>query len=765
MKTWMSLLCLFCGLNGMVFGQKVTLSGSVRDARTGEPLVGVAVFLPEQQTGANTNAGGFYTFSVNAQEEAKVVFSYLGYDRQEKQIPLLTDAQLNVKLSATASQLKEVQVTATKDRERERLAAPEMGSITLSPSQMKNLPSLGGEVDIIKVAQLLPGVKRGGEGQTGFYVRGGTADQNLILLDDVPLYNVSHLFGFFSVFNNDALKEVTLLKGSFPAHYGGRLSSVLDIKTQDGNLEKISAEGGVGLLSFRITVQGPLQKNKATFLVSARRSYLDKVLGVAGLQIPYYFYDTNLKLTYKLSEKDRFSFSSYYGNDVLSEPKPGNSDNPDEAMNADFGFKLGNFSNVLRWNHQYSGKLFSTVSLMHTRFRYIVNGRFDKNSLFIGSYIEDLGLKVDYDYSLNPKNQVRYGVSLTNHHFRPNIVTTEGEISEVLKSQTGTKLSPQEFAAYAENEYKPVANLAFNYGLRVSGLVTSGKVYLGLEPRLAGSYQVSENSAFKAGYTRSFQYLHLVSNSSVLLPTDLWYPVTRNVKPQFSDQYSAGFSHLFPSRHTTVSLEGYYKKMHRLIEYREGAQLLLNNNYENELLSGSGEAWGGEVFIHKTQGRFNGWVGYSLSWATRQFDGLNNGKTFYAKYDRRHDISVALNYEISKRLSVSAVWVYATGQRFTGRLGQYLVPKPGYTGVDVLPIYTDRNALQFSPSHRLDLNLVLKNKPHKRWQSEWAFGAYNVYNQAQPYRVQVEPNGQGGYRYQQIGLFGFIPSVAYNFKF
>ncbi|KAA9331720.1 TonB-dependent receptor [Adhaeribacter soli] len=764
MKNSLAILCLIFLVNGSLLAQKVTLSGIIRDAVTGEPLPGASVYLPEQKAGTATDLEGKYELSL-AVGKVTVVYSLVGYGKQEKELNLTDHATFNIELKPQEETLKEVVVLASKNDLQEQVASPQMGMVKLSPKQIKNMPSLGGEVDIIKVAQLLPGVKRGGEGQTGMFVRGGASDQNLILLDDAPVYNVSHLFGFFSIFNNDALKEVTLIKGSFPAQYGGRISSVMDIKTQEGNNEKIKANGGIGLLSSRITVQGPIQKDKLTFLVSARRSYLDKVLAVSGLKVPYYFYDANLKLNYKLSEKDRLTYSSYYGNDILSEPKPGSKGTDDVPTSLDFGFQLGNYTNTLKWTHQYSGNLVSNLTLLHTRFRYQINGQFDENAVHIGSFIEDVGVKLDYDYAPNAKNQLRYGISVINHSFRPNIVAAEGEITDLLKSQEGRQLNPQEMGVYAQNQFNMNRHLTVDYGLRVSGMLTQGKTYTGLEPRLSASYQLSENSSIKAGYSRMYQYLHLVSSSSVMLPTDLWYPVTRNVKPQFADQFAAGYTRNFSQVNTLFSAEVYYKKLNRLIEYKEGAVLLLNDDYEKELLHGKGEAYGAEFFLHKTEGRFNGWASYSLSWATRQFDGLNQGKTFFAKYDRRHDFSLALNYEISKRLSISAVWVYATGQRFTGRLGQYVAPKPSYSGADVLPIYTGRNELKFSPSHRLDLNLVLKNKPAKKFQSEWCFGAYNVYNQTQPYRVKVVENGKGGYKYSQTGLFGFIPSVAYNFKF
>ncbi len=764
MKISLVFLCLFFSVNSSLFAQKINLRGSITDAETGEALPGVSVYVPQLQDGTASDVNGNYELSLPA-GKANLVFTLIGFTTQNKEVTLTRATELNIKLQASAGVLKEVQVTAKQNALRDQVMAPQMSTIKLSPVQMKNMPSLGGEVDIIKVAQLLPGVKRGGEGQTGMYVRGGAADQNLILLDDAPVYNVSHLFGFFSVFNNDALQDVSLIKGSFPAQYGGRVSSVMDIKTQNGSNDRIKADGGIGLLSSRLTVQGPLQKDKLTFLVSGRRSYIDKVLAVANRDVPYYFYDTNVKLHYKLSDRDKISFSSYYGNDVLSEPKSASSGDDAEGMDLDFGFTLGNFTNTLRWSHQYSDKLFSHLTLLHTRFRYQVNGQFVGNSLFIGSYIEDLGAKLDYDYYHNDKHQFRYGISATNHTFRPNIVATKGEISNFLKSQSGTRMQPQELGVYGQDEFKLNARVTLNYGTRISGFITEGATYMGLEPRLAGSLKLTENSSFKLGYSRMTQYLHLVSNSSVLLPTDLWYPVTKNVKPQFADQIAAAYNHAFPKLNTVLSAEVYYKKMHNLIEYKEGAVLMLNNDYEKELLHGTGEAYGTELFLHKTEGRFNGWIGYSLSWATRQFDGLNNGKSFFAKYDRRHDISIVANYDITKRLSVSGVWVYGTGQRFTGRLGQYASPKPSYSGVDVLPIYTDRNALKFSPSHRLDLNIVWKNKPHKKWQSEWCIGAYNVYNQTQPYKVKVESNGAGGYKYSQVGLFGFILSIAYNFKF
>ncbi|MDX5347405.1 MAG: TonB-dependent receptor [Hymenobacteraceae bacterium] len=745
--------------------QTLKVSGHVTDAENGEALIGASVFVESLRSGTTSNYYGFYSLAL-PQGPVKLTVTYLGYEKVEKELNLQQDITLNLKLKQVKNNLSEVVITAGANEDKEAVTSTQMSTLKITPAQIRHLPAIGGEVDVIKVMQLMPGVKRGGEGQTGMYVRGGGADQNLIQLDEATLYNVSHLFGFFSVFNNDAIKDVTLLKGSFPANYGGRISSVMDIRMKEGDSDTLHAEGGIGLLSSRLTLQGPIVKNKLSFLVSGRRSYIDKALGVAGLSVPYYFYDLNAKINYKISDKDRLYYSNYLGNDVLTEPKDleEKQNGQEEPLKLDFGFKLGNVTNTIRWNHTYNNNLFSNLSLIHTRFRYDINGSFDDNKVFIGSKIEDFTLKLDYDYYHSLRHQLKFGVVATRHRFSPNVISAQGTISEALKSSKGTNIATQEAAVYLLDDYKLNDKLAINYGMRLSGMLTEGRVYLGPEPRLTATYTLSDNQSVKFGLSRAYQYLHMVSSSSLVLPTDLWYPVTKRVKPLYADQLAAGYSLYSDKLQTLLQVEGYYKRMHNLIEYREGAVLALNDQYEEELVSGMGEAYGMEVFVNKTKGRFTGWLGYSLSWSTRQFDELNNGNKFYSKYDRRHDISIVGSYQVSRRLAVSAVWVYATGQRLTGRTGQFAVPNPALSGIDFIPVYTDKHALRFSPSHRLDFNLILKNKPQKRFQSEWHVGAYNVYNRAQPYRVRVVQNGSG-YKFQQVGLFGFIPSISYNFKF
>lgn len=770
----MAVLCtvLFAGVYSLSAQknqqQTFTLSGYIYDSENGEALIGATVHAKELKQGTVSNLYGFYSLTLPA-GKVKITYSFIGMAPVEKEIDLTKNVELNLRLKPADNSLKEIVVSATRNEEREHVRSTQMSTIKVPMEQIKHIPSLGGEVDVVKVMQLMPGVKRGGEGATGMYVRGGAADQNLIVLDEAIVYNISHLFGFFSVFNNDALKDVTMIKGGFPANYGGRISSIMDVRMKEGNMNKYQVEGGIGLLSSRLTLQGPVIDDKMSFLVSGRRSYIDQVLGASGLKVPYYFYDLNGKLNYKLSDKDRLYYSAYFGNDVLSEPKleAGQNDTGGniQDLGLDFGFTLGNFTNTLRWNHLINPKMFSNLSVIYTRFKYDIDGKFGDNSVFIGSKIRDIGVKLDYDYYKNPRNHFKFGGSIYNHIFRPNVVSTQGSISEEVKSNPGATIMTQEGALYAMNDFALTNRLNINYGFRLSSLLTDSKVYLGPEPRFSASYVLSPDNSIKLGYSRMYQYMHLVSSSSVALPTDLWYPVTDRIRPQHSDQVAAGYSHYVDKLKSTFTLEAYYKSMKNLIEYREGAVLILNDNYEDELLHGTGRAYGFEFFMNKTKGRFNGWVGYSLSWANRHFDELNNGNRFPAKFDRRHDISIVGNFDITDRITFSAVWVYSTGQRFTPRLGQFAMPNPEFSNVDILPVYGARNSVELSSAHRLDVNLVIKRKPNKKWEGEWNIGAYNLYNRAQPYKIKVVEDGKGGFKYQEVGLFGFIPSIAYNFKF
>lgn len=752
-------------LTGYSYAQDYTISGYITDTTNAETLIGAVVYDQNTSKAVASNPYGFYSLTLPSGNYT-ITFSFLGYESAVREIALNSNLTINMKMQPLGMLLQEVVIESEgADKEFEEMRSAQMSIIKLPVKDITSTPSIGGEVDIIKLMQLMPGVKRGDEGQTGMFVRGGDGDQNLILLDEATVYNVAHLFGFFSIFNTDALKDVTMIKGGFPASYGGRLSSVLDIRMKDGNMQNYNVEGGIGLLSSRLTLQGPVIKNKMSFIFSGRRSYVDQVFN--GLHyvkesiplLPYYFYDANLKLNYKFSDKDRVYFSVYKGDDVLKFKAGLNN----SLFN--FDFILGNFTSTLRWNHLYGSKLFSNVSLINSRFRYDVQGKFIDNSVFIKSSIQDLGTKIDFDYFKNPENRFQWGLSLVNHSFRPNVVSTSGEISNAYKSKLGTLISTQELSLYALHEKKINKYFGVNYGLRFSSAFSQSTFYSGLEPRAVFTFTPGEKSAVKASYSRTKQYMHLVSSSSIAFPTDLWYPVTDNVKPQSADQIALGYSRKLSKINSFINIEGYYKWMRHLIEYREGAVLILNDNYESELVSGSGKSYGIEGSINRTKGRFTGSFGYTLSWSTRQFHELNKGNAFFSKYDRRHDLSFLGKYDLTKRLSFTAAFVFATGSRLTPIVGQFIMPNSSLTNIDILPIYSDKNSIVLPPSHRLDINFVIKSKPEKKFSNEWHIGAYNFYNQSQPYRIKIVQTANGGYKYQAVGLFGFVSSVAYNFKF
>lgn len=778
MKKTIQILILLCIILISTSVNAQTISGKIADKDNGETLPFALVYIKGSTKGTSSNVYGFYSLTISPEDikngKVTIVFSFTGYEKTEKTIEVKSDVLVNIRLKSSSTTLKEFTVEADKTKEIEELKSTTMSTENLEMEQMKTLPSIGGEVDIIKVAQLLPGVQGGTEGGTGMFVRGGDADQNLVILDEAIVYNIGHLFGFFSVFNPETVKDMTLIKGAFPSQYGGRLSSVLDIRMKNGNDTKFQGSGGIGLLSSRLTLEIPIQKEKGSILIAGRRTYIDKVLKAVGQEIPYFFYDINVKANYQLTPKDRIFYSMYYGKDVLAFGEDG--DDKDTSGNSsafDFGFSLGNWTNTLRWNHIYNSKLFSNLSLINTNFDYEIYGNIINNKVIISSNVVDFGAKMDFDYFKSPEVKIKFGGAITNHAFRPNIVSTQGDISDIIGSSAGQKLVTQEMALYGnvEQELNPIFKI--NYGLRLTGSTVKGKFYTGLEPRLAGRMMLNEFDAIKISYSRMKQYMHRVSNSTIALPTDLWYPITENIKPQISDQVAFGYNHLFNKHKLAFSAEVYYKWLQNLIEYREGASLVLNNDFENELIQGTGDAWGLELMIKKERGKFTGWIAYTLSWATRDFDELNGGNKFWAKYDRRHTGSVVMTYKLSKRWSASAVWVYQTGSRFTAQNGQYFMPNPTLTGIDVIPIYTARNEVQMSASHRLDLNFVLQgrknrlfgNKKKKLWTGEWHIGCYNTYNQAQPFRVNIVPTENGGYKYEQPGLFGFIPSFAYNFKF
>ncbi len=756
---------------------QITVSGKVLDRENGEDLYMAYVYIPEYGLSMATNEYGFFSLQIPSDDlknaTTSLIVAFVGYKSDTLIVSTTSSSRLTIALSALSQQLQTVEISASAKSGEERLSSTQVGALHLRVADLKNIPTIGGERDIIKSAQLLPGISGGTEGTTDFFVRGGNGDQNLVLLDEATVYNVGHLFGFFSVFNSDALQDVTIYKGGFPSYYGGRLSSVMDISQKEGNLKTWEVNGGVGLISSRLMVEGPLLKDKASILIAGRRTYVDEVFSWVGVKLPYYFYDLNWKANYVLNENNRFFYSGYLGNDVLSVVE----DDESDINNFDFqfGFNLGNITHSLRWNHIYNAKLFSNITLTSTNFDYDIGGKLDDNNLLVQSRITDYTLKSRFTYFKNEKSVINFGTEVIHHSFQPNVVSTSGTISEFLKNQEAEKLSFQEVAFFANDDRVLIKNrLKLNYGLRLSSALTGGSLYGGLEPRVSSSYVLNEFSSFKASYSRMKQYLHRVSSSTISLPTDLWYPVTPNVKPQSADQVSFGYFLNLDVIQSAFSAEVYYKKMNNLIEYREGTNLLLNSQFENDLVQGEGRAYGIELLLRREVGRFKGWVGYTLARSERSFEQLNQGKTFPAKYDRRHDLSLVGSYELTERISLGAVWVYASGARFTGRIGSYVVPNPSLTNVEVLPIFSSRNEMSMSPSHRFDLNITIKSKSKRRWQSEWQFGCYNLYNRATPYRVRLNltppanaNQQQSGFSpsYDQPGLFGFIPYFTYNFNF
>ncbi|MEJ8801617.1 TonB-dependent receptor [Pontibacter sp. H249] len=751
--------------------QNNTLSGYVRAAATGEALIGATVAIPGAGTGTITNESGFYTLSLPAGSYT-LKASYIGYNDFSSNISVTGNQTLNIVLEPASNELQVVEVEALTLRQ--KLNDTRMSVEKLTTKEAKLLPALFGEVDLIKTLQLKPGVQSGGEGSSGLYVRGGGPDQNLVLLDNALIYNPSHLFGFFSVFNSDAIKSVELYKGGFPAQFGGRLSSVVDVDMTSGNNERIQATGGLGLISSRLTLDGPIVKDKANFLISGRRTYVDvftrQINRLSEDQpdynpIPdYYFYDLNGKFNYKLGENDELTLSSYWGRDFFKFK--------DDDFK--FGFDWGNSMASLNWRHKYNDRLYSNTSAGITSYRYTINNEIDIFSFSLSSDIEDYTLKTDFDLFLSGGHSLKFGGSATRHNFTIGRLNFDSEDN----SQTfraGSNLTATEFGAYIADDYQVNAQLSLNYGLRFSGF-NNGKTYFALEPRLAAKYNLTENTSLKASYASMMQYVHLVANSGASLPTDIWYPSSDYVKPQRSQQVAAGISQLFGNGKFLFTNEVYYKWMERQIDFRDGANLFVNDDLEAEFLFGKGKSYGNEAYIEKIKGRTTGWIGYTLSWTYRKFDSenpgdvINDGRWFPTRYDRRHDLSIVLLHQLGKRINLTGAFTYGTGNAYSLPVARFAFQDVQGQRASVVPIYSERNGFRLAPNHRLDLGLVLKLNP-KRGSSDLTFSVYNAYNRRNPYFVyfdQIEDEDSGQtlkFQAKQVSLFPIIPSVTYNFKF
>jgi len=773
------ILCAILLVSGLVnaYAQKsYTLSGYIKDKESGEDLIGVSVVAEGTGNGTTANDYGFYSLTL-PEGPYTIKISYLGYKAIEEKVNLKADTKINYKLESDA-ELKEVEVHG--DAPRAQLDKTQMSKIDLNMDQVKKLPVLFGEVDVLKTLQLLPGVQSGSEGSTGFFVRGGAADQNLIILDEATVYNASHLFGFFSVFNSDAIKNVELFKGDFPAKFGGRLSSVVDITLKDGNKETFHGEGGIGLIASRFTLEGPLVKDKGSFIISARRTYVDVFTTLLNDReknnpnwtiIPaYYFYDLNAKLNYDLGPKDRIFASGYFGRDVFNFNRG----------NFGFGFNWGNATATARWNHVYSPKLFQNTTATFTDYLYNISSTANQITFNLGSHIQDWTIKTDFDYVASSKHYIRFGASEVYHIFdisRFQLLTSDNTMSTTL----GNSLYGHELGAYVSDDWEITDRLKLNYGLRWSGFIAPDAAYNGPEPRAAARYKLSDNVSLKASYTHMNQYVHLVSNSGSTLPTDVWYPSNANVAPMKCDQVAIGATALVLGDKFLITDEVYYKHYDNLVDYKNGAQLFLNKNLDTNFVFGQGWSYGNEIFIQKQVGKFTGWIAYTLAWSQVQFAGntpattINNGSVFYAKYDQRHNLSVVASYEITERLTVSATFVYTSGSLTSLPTSYALIQDVTGSNPYINTSEDVRNNVRIPDYNRLDLSLVWKFKTKKKWKSDLTLSIYNVYNRLNPYIVYINipSNTSGGsslnipsgVTVQQISLFPIIPSLTYNFKF
>lgn len=770
MKNIILFLLLFISVSS--FGQKYTLSGSIRDASNGEDVYGATVRVTDlSNVGTNTNAYGYYSLTLDSGQYT-IEYRSTGYETQTFKIDLTQDIKQNIELKVPADvqQIEEVKVNATK--ENDNITSSGMNVTRFDPKSIETVPVLFGEKDIMKTLQLTPGVKTAGEGNAGFFVRGGGADQNLILLDEAPVYNASHLLGFFSVFNSDAIKDVALYKSGIPAEYGGRASSVMDVKMRDGNTKKFGASGGLGLISSRLTLEAPIVKDKGAIIISGRRSYADLFLGLSK-EVPddtkLFFYDLNAKANYRITEKDRVFLSGYFGRDKF-------------ALGDDFGFNWGNATGTLRWNHLFSKKLFSNTTVVYSDFDYEFNIGSGDDGFGIRSSIQDWNLKQDFTYYVNSNNTIKFGANGIYHTFKPGALTGENEAFNELVLDERYAL---EIGAYIQNEMKIGSRFNVMYGLRYSGfnLLGDGKAYdfddkgnklnertfdknesiayhHGLEPRISASYILSENNSIKLGYNRNYQYLHQLSNATTSSPTDNWVPSSNNVKPQIADQIALGYYQNLKKNMYKISGEIYYKHLANQIDYRNGAELILNDEVEGDLVYGTGKAYGFELQIEKKKGKFTGWLSYTISRSLRQFDDINDGKEFSARQDRIHDISIVGMYRVNKAIALSASWVYYTGDAVTFPSGKYEV------GGVTVPVYTERNGYRMPDYHRLDFGFTWYMKERKKFEHNLNFSVYNMYARENAYTITFEenPDVPGETQAVQTTLFKLIPSITYNFN-
>ena len=746
--------------------QSFVISGSVKDKQTGESLIKAVVRIQElPNAGIISNEYGFYSLTLPKGNYSALV-SQVGYETLVQKIKLDSSQTINFYLQ-TKNVLKEVVVESS--RKNDNLTKAQMGTETINMSAISKVPVIFGEKDLLKTIQLLPGVKSAGEGNSGFFVRGGGADQNLILLDEAPVYNATHLLGFFSTFNSDAIKDATIIKGNSPSQYGGRLSSVLDVKMKEGNNQDYTVNGGIGLISSKVSVEGPLQKNKSSFILSGRRTYADVFLKATEKfkDNILYFYDLNAKANYQINAKNKVYISGYFGRDEL-------------GLGQDFGIDWGNKTGTIRWNKIISNKLFLNTSFIYSDYNYNVKLKNGETNFNINSEIKDVNLKQDYTFYTNNQNTLRFGFNTILHNIKPSTFS-----GTVINSVAKTGRNGLENAVYLTNNYKATNQLTIDYGMRLSmytlmggdvyniyenGVIGSsiklapssfGKTYINPEPRITTNYRIDDEKSIKAGYARNVQHLHLLSNSVASSPSDQWIGNSYNIKPEIADQLSVGYVTKVFKNNFELTAEAYYKHLQNQIDYKDGAEINTVSDVESVLLYGIGRAYGLELLLKKKEGSLTGWIGYTLSKTERKIDGINEGKWYNARQDRTHDISVVGIYDLNERWSISGVFVYNTGDAVTYPTGKYNLQ--GQT----LYQYAARNANRMPAYHRLDFSATYEKNKTKRRHGSWNFSLYNVYGRENAYRISFkdDPNDPTRTQIIRTALFKWVPSVTYQFKF
>lgn len=752
-----------------------TLSGHIYDGLTGEELIGVNIYVIGQKTGTVSNSYGFYSITLPA-GQYELGYSYVGYTSCERKINLNSDQNMNVELFPALKQIDEIQVTAVKRND--NVSSLEMGTSRLTIREINKIPAFMGEIDLVKAIQLLPGINTTSEGSTGFSVRGGNSDQNLILLDEATVYNVSHLLGFFSVFNNDAVKDAKIYKGDIPANYGGRLSSLLEVRMKEGNMKNYAFKGGAGLISSRFTAEGPIVKDKASFVISGRRTYADLFLPLAKnrdvRKSKLFFYDFNAKVNQIINNNNRIYISGYLGRDVFRNEY------------AKMGF--GNHSLTMRWNHLFSNKLFSNFCLIDSKYSYeLGTPSNEENGFSWNSSLRDNGFKADFTYYPGPQNTVKFGLISTFHTFKPG--TAQGTGTE---NSSAKFVLPANYALesgiYLMSDYKAGRKLSFTFGMRYSIFQNIGKAtvyhydnnfiakdtsffqrgqfynyYGGIEPRLGVTFLINNETSVKTSFAHSRQYLQLAQNSASGTPLDIWFPASINIKPQISNQISVGFYKNFRFNIIESSVEAYYKKMQNTIDFRDHAMLLLNPLLEGEVRIGSSWSYGLEFMVKINEKRLNGWISYTLSKTLRQINGINYNEPYPAPYDKPNDIAIVMNYRLSKKVLLGGNWVYSTGVPITYPVGRYDILG------SVIPVYSKRNANRMPDYHRLDLSVTIQGKSHpgKKWQGEWNFSIYNAYGRKNAWAINFlqDKNNPDITYAEKTYLFSVLPSLTYNFNF